>query len=151
MSKTGRNDPCPCGSGKKYKKCCMDKDQADMRARTSYTQVPSSFKSIGASRSLVSGSSKPEIFDSLDAVYASLRSEGYDPVLSNVFDMEDDPIDVDFIDDDDNPVLKAYEIDLYCKHGHTYESRTYWEYADGVFECIESGFGFDSCSICGSV
>ncbi|MBX3438861.1 MAG: SEC-C domain-containing protein [Planctomycetaceae bacterium] len=21
-SKVGRNDPCPCGSGKKYKKCC---------------------------------------------------------------------------------------------------------------------------------
>jgi preprotein translocase subunit SecA len=25
--KVGRNDPCPCGSGKKYKKCCMAKDQ----------------------------------------------------------------------------------------------------------------------------
>jgi len=23
----GRNDPCPCGSGKKYKKCCMHKEQ----------------------------------------------------------------------------------------------------------------------------
>ncbi len=23
--KTGRNDPCPCGSGKKYKKCCIGK------------------------------------------------------------------------------------------------------------------------------
>ncbi len=23
--KIGRNDPCPCGSGKKYKKCCMEK------------------------------------------------------------------------------------------------------------------------------
>lgn len=23
-----RNDPCPCGSGKKYKKCCMDIDQS---------------------------------------------------------------------------------------------------------------------------
>ncbi len=23
--KVGRNDPCPCGSGKKYKKCCMKK------------------------------------------------------------------------------------------------------------------------------
>lgn len=23
----GRNDPCPCGSGKKYKKCCMRKQQ----------------------------------------------------------------------------------------------------------------------------
>ncbi len=22
-SKVGRNDPCPCGSGKKYKKCCL--------------------------------------------------------------------------------------------------------------------------------
>lgn len=21
--KIGRNDPCPCGSGRKYKKCCM--------------------------------------------------------------------------------------------------------------------------------
>ena len=20
----GRNDPCPCGSGKKYKKCCLN-------------------------------------------------------------------------------------------------------------------------------
>lgn len=25
MPKLGRNDPCPCGSGKKYKKCCMHK------------------------------------------------------------------------------------------------------------------------------
>ena len=24
--KVGRNDPCPCGSGKKYKNCCMQKD-----------------------------------------------------------------------------------------------------------------------------
>ena len=23
--KVGRNEPCPCGSGKKYKKCCMRK------------------------------------------------------------------------------------------------------------------------------
>jgi len=23
----GRNDPCPCGSGKKYKKCCLAKDE----------------------------------------------------------------------------------------------------------------------------
>ncbi len=26
-SKVGPNDPCPCGSGKKYKKCCMQKDK----------------------------------------------------------------------------------------------------------------------------
>ena len=26
--KAGPNDPCPCGSGKKYKKCCMQKDKS---------------------------------------------------------------------------------------------------------------------------
>lgn len=26
--KIGRNDPCPCGSGKKYKACCMQKEAA---------------------------------------------------------------------------------------------------------------------------
>jgi hypothetical protein len=26
--KIGRNDPCPCGSGKKYKKCCLDADRS---------------------------------------------------------------------------------------------------------------------------
>ena len=26
-AKVGRNDPCPCGSGKKYKKCCMRKSR----------------------------------------------------------------------------------------------------------------------------
>lgn len=25
MKKTGRNDPCPCKSGKKFKKCCESK------------------------------------------------------------------------------------------------------------------------------
>lgn len=25
MKKAGRNDPCPCGSGKKFKKCCEGK------------------------------------------------------------------------------------------------------------------------------
>jgi tetratricopeptide (TPR) repeat protein len=28
MAKPGRNDPCHCGSGNKYKKCCLAKDEA---------------------------------------------------------------------------------------------------------------------------
>lgn len=34
--KIGRNDPCPCGSGKKYKHCCMGKKK---EATKSYTQT----------------------------------------------------------------------------------------------------------------
>lgn len=29
--KLGRNDPCHCGSGRKYKACCLDKDRAAER------------------------------------------------------------------------------------------------------------------------
>jgi hypothetical protein len=28
----GRNDPCPCGSGKKFKKCCLGKTDAELEA-----------------------------------------------------------------------------------------------------------------------
>ena len=28
LKNTGRNDPCPCGSGKKYKKCHLPEDEA---------------------------------------------------------------------------------------------------------------------------
>jgi hypothetical protein len=27
-----RNEPCHCGSGRKYKQCCLDKDEAASRA-----------------------------------------------------------------------------------------------------------------------
>ncbi len=28
MTQVGRNQPCPCGSGKKYKQCCLQTDEA---------------------------------------------------------------------------------------------------------------------------
>ena len=33
MAKIGRNDLCPCGSGKKYKRCCMARDEAAAREK----------------------------------------------------------------------------------------------------------------------
>jgi predicted O-linked N-acetylglucosamine transferase (SPINDLY family) len=41
MIKPGRNDPCPCGSGKKYKHCCQAKDAAQAAsARASKAFIP---------------------------------------------------------------------------------------------------------------
>lgn len=37
MAKTGRNDPCPCGSGQKYKRCCVPRDDAATAALTRET------------------------------------------------------------------------------------------------------------------
>jgi hypothetical protein len=33
MAKTGRNDLCPCGSGRKFKKCCESKTSARRQSR----------------------------------------------------------------------------------------------------------------------
>lgn len=38
MPKIGRNEPCPCGSGTKYKLCCLSKDQAAERANLAATR-----------------------------------------------------------------------------------------------------------------
>jgi len=39
MAKPGRNDRCPCGSGKKYKQCCLTADEAAERERMAEAQA----------------------------------------------------------------------------------------------------------------
>jgi hypothetical protein len=39
IPKIGRNAPCPCGSGKKYKKCCYEKDQQLLRDASPYEGI----------------------------------------------------------------------------------------------------------------
>ncbi|WP_231710836.1 YecA family protein [Gracilibacillus suaedae] len=60
--KIGRNDPCPCGSGKKHKKCCIDQEIVDFKpqkAKESWT---------------------PEKVDKMttDSIFAKLRELGID-------------------------------------------------------------------------
>jgi len=38
--KIGRNDPCPCGSGKKYKHCCLGGKATDVNLTTSKSEAP---------------------------------------------------------------------------------------------------------------
>ncbi len=42
MAKIGRNYPCPCGSGKKYKHCCLQKASEETPFQTSAPVVPPS-------------------------------------------------------------------------------------------------------------
>lgn len=144
MSKSiGRNDPCPCGSGKKYKKCCLNKMRSEK-----HKEFQKSLSVFGASASLVDPTQK--LFDSLDSIYASLRSEGFEPVINDIieFNEDDELLDIAPYDPSYIPALKSYEINLCCKHGYSSESRTYFLRADGKFEWIESGFGIETCPIC---
>jgi hypothetical protein len=58
IPKLGRNDPCHCGSGKKYKKCCYLKDQELLRDASQYA---------GATRSELKN--KPGLVDDPDVIY----------------------------------------------------------------------------------
>ncbi len=45
--KVGRNDPCPCGSGRKFKQCCAGK--SERRSRTaSYAAIAVAVAIVGA-------------------------------------------------------------------------------------------------------
>jgi hypothetical protein len=69
--KIGRNEPYPCGSGKKYKKCCMYKDKEEKKASMESmesTYVPSCFP----------GHDK-YIFESKEEILESIRNEGFEP------------------------------------------------------------------------
>jgi len=48
MTKIGRNAPCPCGSGKKYKKCCLGKE----KPRPSVTEMLDEEMRAGYRRSM---------------------------------------------------------------------------------------------------
>ncbi len=39
MKKTRRNEPCPCGSGKKYKKCCLHTPEPNVGGTLVYTDL----------------------------------------------------------------------------------------------------------------
>ncbi len=80
LQRTGRNDPCPCGSGKKYKKCCLPKDE--LAARN-----PAGGSSLPAVRRAELDSAPPESDDSDDDGYG----EAFDPDEEG----EDDVIDIE--------------------------------------------------------
>lgn len=46
MRKLGRNDPCHCGSGQKYKKCCLAKDEAGNVTRMTSADPGQSLRSF---------------------------------------------------------------------------------------------------------
>lgn len=48
MSKVGRNDPCPCGSGKKFKRCCIERVEAQERIERQEAEVERGWRTVTA-------------------------------------------------------------------------------------------------------
>jgi hypothetical protein len=63
VEKFGRNEPCHCGSGKKYKRCCYEKDQERLRHCSD-----------------VAGKTREEVTQDLNADLTKRRLENFRPV-----------------------------------------------------------------------
>jgi hypothetical protein len=61
MTKLGRNDPCYCGSGRKYKKCCLIKDSRGPRSPPPVRPVPRAAASGRGRRPKSQASDQPSL------------------------------------------------------------------------------------------
>ena len=82
MSKLGRNEPCPCGSGKKYKRCCLDKGMVQSKAGKESGPGSQDIKQIN--KAIASGIPKDSLTNLLkliDEGYVDFRRERYSSSL----------------------------------------------------------------------
>lgn len=79
--KTGRNEPCPCGSGRKYKRCCQALDDAAERLRARQTDAVPGI----------------DVFDDL-GVIDDEEDDAIDVELARLFDSDEEGFSIDVAD-----------------------------------------------------
>ncbi len=84
--KAGRNDPCPCGSGKKYKKCCLLKEEP--RPAAAALDEPPDVRRM-ASSALMRFASSPEHAKTFAAAFREFYAE-IGPGLADDAQLADD-------------------------------------------------------------
>src|SRR6476619_6602296 len=78
MSKVGRNDPCPCGSGKKHKHCCLDNDEAVRRAQRDASNAALAAEIEGAHAELTRLADRYHAStEAGDAIWAMIEAKQY--------------------------------------------------------------------------
>lgn len=81
MQKVGRNDPCPCGSGKKFKKCCESKMIGGRFLATKIEASPSKGLSSLFRTHVSEGSSSPASSKTFKVTQAPEKKEKSPEVL----------------------------------------------------------------------
>jgi hypothetical protein len=92
MLKTGRNDACPCGSGKKFKKCCLGKS-IDMPYRSElslavpqHRYTPQDYDvSLAEFESAVARQDVDKTFKAMEVLYRSANDDAHKLALESVF------------------------------------------------------------------
>ena len=78
MARPGRNDRCPCGSGKKYKACCLTRDEAAEHERLAAQQAE------GEARAAARRLELRKARDAIAADFAASPDDGEDDLQETV-------------------------------------------------------------------
>jgi uncharacterized protein YecA (UPF0149 family) len=78
MAKPGRNDRCPCGSGKKYKACCLTRDQAAENERLAAQQAGRQERAVAKREEL------RKVREAITANFAASREDEEDDLEKTV-------------------------------------------------------------------
>ena len=162
VKKTGRNDPCPCGSGKKYKKCCLRKsldykirtpkmilktmtDAAKLHLNTLASGVDSTkkivVKSIDIMNNILVATFHP---NSRDSTGTKIEANQIIAYLSSLFDGEDELGDFGIthfaargLDDNDNEIMyvvSSKQSARFARNGQSVEWLTHSIFQDNTDE-----------------
>jgi len=80
MAKIGRNTPCPCGSGKKYKKCCLLLQNGAIQPNSPPTKFTPVYTELDQLSNSVMDLIKEDKLDEAEAVSKRLLSEYPDQI-----------------------------------------------------------------------
>jgi len=84
MAKIGRNDLCPCGSGKKYKRCCLAKDEAADREKLAAANAAA----VAAHQhSHFCHDCSQQLDDAANAVFALIDAKKFDAAEQAAYDV----------------------------------------------------------------
>lgn len=91
-AKVGRNDPCPCGSGKKYKNCCLSQKAGQEKPRDAMGRRKFTAKLLsgaGAKQQEASQSSEQQMI----VDYGTLMERSFGSAIHSVEEKPPLPVD----------------------------------------------------------
>ncbi len=124
VMKIGRNEPCPCGSGKKYKKCCMqihlsiEKAENNLREKIfRFSEEPRFEADIKDANNLFFEGREPDEGDMelfIDWFIYDYRLKDYGKSIIEMFYLEKlqnfSNLEIEILEDRQNTVLGIYEV-----------------------------------------
>jgi tetratricopeptide (TPR) repeat protein len=78
MAKIGRNELCPCGSGKKYKRCCLASDEAAAREKRAANAALSAAATAAHQHAHFCHDCSHQLDDAANAVFALIDAKKFD-------------------------------------------------------------------------